>query len=167
MARKKKETDPLVEDANASSEGEATQEGMEKLGPVSPAEKLEPGESANRYRIQFDFGYKGTPGKKVKEGSDTIPDLSLTIRQLLENHTRGMDGNVQVRKPIYLDTPVPNIQDITEVMAYRDKLNEMIEKTNEFIKKEREAKKEPSDKSPEKETEPEVEKDGQTRIPDA
>ena len=76
----------------------------------------------NRYRIQFDLGYKevkGSPGKEMSQEKITQPDMSLTVRQLLENHTRGKDSNVQHREPLYFDIEIPQISDMTDVMASR------------------------------------------------
>jgi len=99
--------------------------------------KQEPQEGS-RYRVQFDFGYRGSQGKQMSPDSDTVPEMSLTVRQLLENHTRGKDSNVEVRQPLYFDVPVPTITDITDVENYRKQLEETLRQTNEFIKKDKE-----------------------------
>jgi hypothetical protein len=90
-----------------------------------------------RYRVQFDFTYKGAPGKKMSDEIVTQPDMTLTVRQLLENHTRGIDSGVQEKAPFYFDVEVPTITDITDVHEYRDYLNERIQQVNEFIANER------------------------------
>lgn len=93
-----------------------------------------------RFAVQFDLGYTGHPGTTVEGESVTVPDLNLTVRQLLENHTRGVNGKVSMNQPLYFDVEIPNIQDITDVEKYRDHLEERLEATKEFIKNERDAK---------------------------
>lgn len=91
------------------------------------------------FRIQFNFEYKGDKGKKLDPKSNTVPDMSLTVRQLLQNHTRGIDNKVQEKQPLYFDIEVPTIKDITDVKVYRDLLKEQLEQTNKFIKDDLEA----------------------------
>lgn len=91
------------------------------------------GETRQRYRVQFDISYGGSKGKKMDPDSDTIPDLNLTIRQLIENHTRGKDNDVEVRKPLYLEFPIPNLQDITDVEEYKINVQHQLKKINQFI----------------------------------
>jgi hypothetical protein len=98
------------------------------------ASSLKEGETHHRYRVQFDISYKGTPGKKMDDSSITVPAMSLTVRQLLENHTRGKDNNVHVKQPLYFDVPIPTIEDITDVEEYRSMLKETLEKTDQWLK---------------------------------
>lgn len=105
---------------------------MTKKKQLPQAQKV----GKNKYRIQFDFEYGGDPGKTMDGTVVTQPDMSLTVRQLLENHTRGVDSNVQERKPIYFDVPVPTITDITDVHEYRAHLKEKLMQTDTFIKQE-------------------------------
>lgn len=41
-------------------------------------------------RKQFNPSYKGTPGPESDPTQVTVPDQNLTIRQLLDNHSRGL-----------------------------------------------------------------------------
>lgn len=91
-------------------------------------------QSMKRYRIQFDFEYKGSPGKEMTGKSMTQPDMSLTIRQLLQNHSRGIDNTEHEHQPLYFDIGVPQITDITDVHEYRDNLEAKLRMTEEFIK---------------------------------
>lgn len=91
-----------------------------------------------RFRIQFDFEYDGTVGKKMDSDSMTQPDLNLTVGQILEHHTRGTDGELVSRAPLYFETEIPTINDITDVANYRKQLNDRIMEVDKFIKKERE-----------------------------
>lgn len=88
-----------------------------------------------RYRVQFDFDYNGT-GKVMDNTLHTQPDMSLTVRQLLEHHTRGTDSGAQEKTPLYFDIEVPSIRDITDVHDYKKHLEEKLKHTNEFIKQE-------------------------------
>ena len=62
--------------------------------------------------------------------------MTLTVRQLLENHTRGVNGETQVKQPLYFELPIPVINDMTDVEEYKKNLQEQIKSVNEFIKKE-------------------------------
>ena len=64
--------------------------------------------------------------------SETVPDMSITVRQLLENHSRGKESTVEVRKPLYFEVPIPTINDITDVNAYREQLNQALKKTDVY-----------------------------------
>lgn len=87
-----------------------------------------------RIAIQFDIEYTPHPGTENNQDSETVPDLNISVRQLLENHTRG-HGNetVQVRQPLYFETEIPNIKDITDVERYKDTLKERLEDVEDFI----------------------------------
>ena len=96
------------------------------------------GETRSKYRVQFDFTYKGVQGKKMDPESDTVPDLNLTVTQLLQNHTRGQDSNVTVRQPLYMDFPIPNLKDITDVHELLDAVTEQKNDIETFIKESKE-----------------------------
>ena len=87
-------------------------------------------------KVQFDITYGGTPGVEMDGESETIPDMNLTVRQLLENHSRGLDSNVKVRQPLYFDMEVPTIRDITDVEKYKKALELKLSAVNEFVEKE-------------------------------
>ena len=94
----------------------------------------------NRFSIQFDIEYGGDPGKEMDEENLTTPDMNLTVRQLLENHTRGFDENgnpiTGVQQPLYFETYVPNMSDMTDVDEYKKSLIEHLAEVDEFIKQE-------------------------------
>lgn len=90
-------------------------------------------------RVQFDIEYGGSVGKHMDSKSETMPDMHMTVRQLLENHSRGIDGKVEVRQPLYFDTEIPTLNDITDVQAFKESLEERLKQTNAFIKKEKAA----------------------------
>lgn len=92
-----------------------------------------------RFSIQFDFDYGGDPGKVVEGESETVPEMNLTIRQLLQNHTR-IDDKVQVKQPLYFETTIPTIRDITDVEHFRDELKRKYDETVAFLAHEQEEK---------------------------
>lgn len=88
-------------------------------------------------RLQIDIEYGGTRGKEMDNKSQTVPDLNLTVRQLLENHSRDpLSGAQEVRQPLYFETELPSINDITDVEAYREALEERLANTKKFIENE-------------------------------
>lgn len=102
----------------------------ENLKDLDPTFKE--GQTRKRYRVQFDIGYSGSPGKSMDPDSDTIPDLNLTVRQLLENHTRGKGNDVEVRQPLYMEFPIPDLKDMTDVEEYKAKVQEQLERISQF-----------------------------------
>ena len=63
-----------------------------------------------------------------------MPDLNLTVRQLLQNHTRGKTSEIEVREPVYFEQEIPTIRDITDVEKYKEQLERRLDEVNEFIK---------------------------------
>lgn len=124
---------------------------------------------ARRFSVQLDFDwiYKG---KKMDDTKNVVPDLALTVRQLLANHTRGVSGGeVKIQREQYFEGPVPVITDLTDVDRWIEALDKQAEKARQFLK----------DNPPEKfsnedgpiitdrQSVKNVEDNGQTRIPDA
>lgn len=93
-------------------------------------------EKKRRIRIQFDLDYPATAGKEMDEKSLTVPDMNLTVRQLLENHVRGVDGKVKVSEPLYFETEIPTIKDMTDIDRYKEALQARLAEVDEFIKNE-------------------------------
>ncbi len=54
--------------------------------------------------------------------SMTVPDMSLTVKQLLHNHTRGIHSDVSHNEPMYFDSEIPIIDDITDLIEFRKDL---------------------------------------------
>lgn len=90
--------------------------------------------NAIRFRIQFDLEYNPDQGKITGPGN-TVPDMNLTVRQLLENHTRGAQGAPE-KKPFYFERQIPTIQDLTDVQRYREHLELELKNTAEFVQRE-------------------------------
>lgn len=84
-----------------------------------------------RLRVQFDIDYPGTPGIKGDPVSQTIPDMNLTVRQLLENHTKV--GEVSNKEPLYFDMEIPTLNDITDVEKFKEQLQNRLKSVNNFL----------------------------------
>ncbi len=114
----------------STKNNESTEEIIQEEAPrtVAPMKKKQ------RIQLQFDIEYGGVIGATSEEASQTVPDMSLTVRQLLQNHTRGKDGTAMVREPLYFETELPTLNDITDVERYREQLNERLQQADEFIK---------------------------------
>lgn len=89
-------------------------------------------------RIQFDISYNGSKGKTMDGKSKTMPDMNLTVRQLLLNHSRGNDSKVKTQVPLYFDMEIPTLRDITDVQLFKTNLEESLEQTKAFIKADKE-----------------------------
>lgn len=108
--------------------------------------QVSPNPFKKRVRIQFDLEYNGDAGKVMDGKSQTIPDFNLTVRQLIENHTRGHDDSTLIKQPLYFETEIPQIHDITDVAAYKEHLMERMQEIDNFIKSELDDK--PSSEAP-------------------
>lgn len=86
------------------------------------------------FQVQFDITYGGTYVTKSGE-SLTVPDMNLTVRQLLNNHSRGLTNDKYIKEPIYFDFKIPKIKDIVDVIEYQDYLKEHTKQVEDFIKK--------------------------------
>lgn len=90
-------------------------------------------------RKQFDPNYKGETGEINNEPSQTVPDQNLSVKQLLINHSRGINSNVHTYEPQYLDTEIPRITDLTDIAEQRELLRDRENVIKQTIKAEREA----------------------------
>jgi len=122
------------------NESQNSNEGTSKLEPLntptpSPVQITNMEDGRSRLRVQFDITYKGHPGKTPSGVSDTVPDMTLSLGQLLERHSRGRD--IPMAEPLYFDTEIPTFSDLTDVDRYKEQLERRLEKTKEFIKNEK------------------------------
>ena len=90
-----------------------------------------------RFGINFEFGYEGSLGKEMDPDSKTLPDCHLTVRQMLDRWTRGQTTDVKQYEPVFFDTIIPVIRDMTDVQAYREHLEREKERTDEWIEAEK------------------------------
>ena len=124
------------------NESQNSNEGTSKLEPLntptpSPVQITNMEDGRTRLRVQFDITYKGHPGKTPKGVSDTVPDMTLSLGQLLERHSRGRD--IPMSEPLYFDTEIPTFSDLTDVDRYKEQLERRLEQTKQFIKDEQKA----------------------------
>lgn len=74
-------------------------------------------------RRQFDPHYHGHTGELNNEPSKTVPDQTLTIRQLLNNHARGIKSDVREYQGEYFeDQEIPIVDDINDLAEMRTDL---------------------------------------------
>lgn len=84
------------------------------------------------FQVQFDVTYGGMYVTKSGE-SLTVPDMNLTVRQLLNNHSRGLSNDRHLKEPIYFDMKIPKLKDIVDVYEYRDYLKEQQKSVQKFL----------------------------------
>lgn len=116
---KKKET---KKSENQASVNQSEEQKLEHLKRPEPP----------RFAVQFDIAYGNTYIKKDGK-SQTFPDMNLTVRQLLKNHTRGVSNDAHIKDPLYFDVQIPKITDITDVHEYKAYLKDMLDKTEAFL----------------------------------
>jgi CRISPR/Cas system-associated endonuclease/helicase Cas3 len=91
-------------------------------------------------KVVFYTQFTNTPNYKGKKMSDellTIPDQTLTIRNLLDNHTRGIPLGVNTRVGEYFDTEIPRFDDLTDMIEYKRQLMERNKELNKLIREEK------------------------------
>lgn len=67
---------------------------------------------------QFDPNYHNIQGEVNTLPSETIPDMSIGIKQLLINHTRGINTDIKNYESMY-DMDVPQLDDITDLEKFK------------------------------------------------
>lgn len=98
-----------------------------------------------KFRTQFNLKHKPDKGEVNNMDSMTLPDDCLSLRQLLQNHTRGISSSVTQREAIYTgDTLVKNHQDITDEVEEVKDLKRREKELEQQIKKEHEEQEEKS-----------------------
>ena len=76
-------------------------------------------------RTQFSGKTFQSSGYKKKMGkSMTLPDQNLTIKELLDRHSRGVSLGAPDLQGEYFDTEVPRFSDLTEMLEYKKELEE-------------------------------------------
>lgn len=116
--------------------------------------------SHSRLKKQFTEKPYLFKGETFTKPSLTVPDLSLTVKQLLINHTRGIPSDISHNEPMYFDTEIPIIDDITDLDAFRQDLKARekalslkIKEENEKLKAQRQKEFEDSQNDSNKKTE--------------
>ena len=72
------------------------------------------------FRTQF-TNYNET-GKIMDDSILTVPDQNLSIRELLDKHSRGIPLGVTDRQGEYFDTEIPRPMDLTDIPKFKQDL---------------------------------------------
>jgi hypothetical protein len=91
-------------------------------------------------KVVFYTQFTNTPnfkGKKMSDEVHTIPDQTMGIRQLLDNHSRGIPLGVNTRVGEYFDTEIPRFDDLTDMIEYKRQLMERNKELNKLIREEK------------------------------
>ena len=107
-------------------------------------------------------GYKKDMGKSL-----TVPDQNLTIKELLDRHSRGVSLGAPDLQGEYFDTEVPRFNDLTEMLEYKKDLEEKRKELTKQINAEIEAGKQqkPVVEDTEAEKEASVKEDADKKTP--
>ena len=93
-------------------------------------------------RTQFSGKTFQSSGYKKKMGkSMTLPDQNLTIKELLDRHSRGVSLGAPDLQGEYFDTEVPRFNDLTEMLEYKKDLEQKRKELTKQINAEIEASK--------------------------
>jgi pyruvate/2-oxoacid:ferredoxin oxidoreductase beta subunit len=92
-----------------------------------------------KLRKQFTAGYEGTPGPSPEQTLMTQPDMTMSIRDLLDRHSRGLPLTTNEKKGEYFDTEIPRFYDLTDMLKYKQELMDRNKDINNIIKKEKKA----------------------------
>jgi uncharacterized membrane protein YukC len=87
-----------------------------------------------KFKTQFNSEYQGVFDEQPTGDSKTLPDQTLSIQQLLINHTRGIPSNVSQREGEYFDTEIPRHDDIIDAKEYAESLQERKKELEEQAK---------------------------------
>lgn len=112
---------------------------MISIPPHASPRYVEWAVNKNNMKIQRQFNpkYKGHPGVKIPGESCTQPDQSMSLEQLLKNHTRGIPSDVQHRNPIFSGDEILNQHmDLNELEDLRIANRERTIELNKKIKDE-------------------------------
>lgn len=93
--------------------------------------------SATKYKFvrQFNRNYKGTPYQNESGVSMTQPSMTLTVKELMERHTRGLETDIRHKEEIYLEEgeEVPRITDLTDIVYMKEELQEREEQLKKQV----------------------------------
>ncbi len=103
-------------------------------------------------KLRKQFNYYDMPGETNNSPSLTVPDQTLGIKELLNNHTRGISSNVKMYEGQYFDTEIPQIDDLTDLDAFREDIKARETALKAKIKEENDKKVLERQKALEKET---------------
>ncbi len=106
---------------------------MEKKPNKATPSKTERKQTKNlkTIRTQFNKNYLGEKGEINTGEKITVPDQSLSIRELYSNHSRGLPSTISELKGEYFDGDVPDIQDLNDINTYREQFKQHEKEVNE------------------------------------
>ncbi len=109
-----------------------------ETGPNKKSRKNQPTRKTKTitFKRQFNPNYIPEKGEVNTLPSLTRPDMSLTIHELMRNHTRGIQSDVHNNEPQYFDTEIKRFADITDEIAYKQELAEDIKEQEEIARSE-------------------------------
>ena len=61
-------------------------------------------------------------GKKMSQEVNTLPDQNLSIRELLDRHSRGLPLGASQKQGEYFDTEIPRYDDLVDMMEHKKQL---------------------------------------------
>ena len=125
------------------------------LTKSTPSKKATTQEIINKNtmrKLRKQFNYYDMPGETNNSPSLTVPDQTLGIKELLNNHTRGISSNVKMYEGQYFDTEIPQIDDLTDLDAFREDIKAREKALKAKIKEENDKKVLERQKALEKET---------------
>lgn len=80
------------------------------------------------FRKQFQKDYKGSKGEVNKSPSLTVPDDTLTIRQIIDRYTKGLSAPIMFDKVYSEDNPDIRGLDIVELKQLAEENQSVINK---------------------------------------
>lgn len=92
------------------------------------------------FRTQWNPEYKGHNPEMDMGKSCTVPSQTLTVKELMTRHTRGLEIGVAQKEEIYLpeDMEVPRVTDMNDLVYKREQLEDEKRQVEQDIKNERE-----------------------------
>ena len=96
-----------------------------------------------KIRHQFNPEETSCKGKFFDQHTiHTVPDQTMSIRTLLDRHSRGLPLGASTRQGEYFDTEVPHFDDLTDVHNYKKNLIYKEKELINTLKKEKQLKQE-------------------------
>lgn len=102
-------------------------------------------------RTQFNPETTEYNGKEMEQSIHTVPDQTLSIRDLLDRHSRGLPLGTNNKTGQYFDTEIPKFDDILDMVDHRTHLENKakeIETKQKAYQKQQADLKEQSDNKP-------------------
>ena len=70
------------------------------------------------------YNHNHSQGKKMDQVGLAVPDQNLSIRELLDKHSRGLPLGVTQKQGEYFDTEIPVFTDLTDIPQFKKDLIE-------------------------------------------